>query len=82
MLDPSGAVIGQATAAAAGQNALMQTAATATGGTYRIVVGGAGSTTGSYTARVTLNAALEREDNLTGVNDDSRATAQSLTGPS
>jgi hypothetical protein len=78
LLDPSSVAVGSATAAAAGQNALIQATAASTGGTYVIVVGGAASTTGSYTVQVTLNGALEEEANLTGVDNDSPATAQSL----
>jgi hypothetical protein len=79
LLDPSNLVLGTATAGAAGQVALLQTAATTTGGAYRVVVAGADRTTGNYTARVTLNASLENEGNLAGATDDTQATAQDLT---
>jgi hypothetical protein len=36
------------------------------GGTYQIVVGGAGGTTGGYTVQVTLNAALEMRGTSSG----------------
>ena len=48
LLDPSASTIGSATAAVAGQPAMLQTVATTTGGTYTISVGGAGSTTGGF----------------------------------
>ena len=75
-------MIGSATAAAANQNALVQ-AVTTTGaatGTYTIVVSGTAGTTGGYSLQVTLNAALESEANLSGVNDDTLATAQDING--
>ena len=80
LLDPSGATISTASAAAAGQAALIQTAtATATTtGIYKIVVSGVSSTTGNYTVQVTLNAALEREGTVSGVTDDTMGTAQNV----
>ena len=80
LLDPNGATITTATAAAAGQAALIQTAGetATTTGTYKIVVSGVSSTTGNYTVQVTLNAALEREGLLNGVTDDAIATAQNF----
>src|SRR5262249_32042165 len=76
--DPSNAVIGTATAAAAGQKALLQTVPTATGGVYPTVGSGASSTVGGYTMQATLNAALENETHLAGVSDNTQATAQNL----
>ena len=82
MLDPTGATIGTATAAAAGQDALIQATATTgtTTGTYQIVVGGAGSTSGNYTVQVTLNAALDAASYLVGASNGTLATAQPLDG--
>jgi hypothetical protein len=80
LLDPSSAVAGTASAAAAGQSALLQTVAAPSGGTYTIVVGGAGATTGNYTVRVVLNAAQEAEDTVAGASDNTRATAQDIDG--
>src|SRR4029450_3075524 len=60
-------------------NALLQTISTTTGGTYSIVVGGAGSTTGSYTVQVALNAALEAEGLLPGATNATLATAQDVS---
>ncbi len=77
LLDPSGALIGTATAAAAGQNALIQAIGTGTtGGTYKIVVGGTPGSSGNYTVSVTLNAALELEGRIAGAANNSTATAQ------
>ena len=81
LLDPSGMVIGTATASAAGRTALIQALATGTStGTYQIVVGGALSTTGIFTVQVTLNAALELEGRIAGATDNSLAAAQNIDG--
>jgi murein DD-endopeptidase MepM/ murein hydrolase activator NlpD len=74
--DPSGTSIGSASASGAGQNALLQTIAATTAGTYTITVGGVGST-GSYTLQVYLNAALEAASVGIG-SDKTLATAQDL----
>jgi hypothetical protein len=82
LIDPTGAVIGTGTAAAAGQDALIQATAT-TGtmtGTYQIVIGGAGSTLGNCTVQVTLNAALDAAAYLVGVSNGTLGTAQPLDG--
>jgi hypothetical protein len=78
LVDPSNAVIGTATAPAPGQSALIQATATTSSstGTYEIVVGGAGSTVGTYTVQVTLNAALKNAANP----NNTLATAQPLDG--
>src|SRR5262249_27022457 len=62
----------------AGQNALVQTIPAAAAGAYTVVVSGAGGTTGLYTVQLTLNAALENEGTLSGVSDDTIATAQPI----
>src|SRR5262249_50019346 len=62
-----------------GQPALLQTAATTTAGTYRIVVGGASATVGNYSVKVTLNAAVESEGETAGSNA-TPATAQDING--
>jgi uncharacterized protein YdeI (BOF family) len=82
LLDPTDAVIGTATAAAAGQNALIQATPTTgtTSGTCKIVVGGAASTTGNYTVQVTLNAALEIEGRIAGSTNNTSAAAQDING--
>jgi len=71
LIDPSSAPIGSGTAGFANQNALIQTAAAAAGGTYQIVVSGAGGSLGGYTVQVTLNAALENEGNIAGATNNS-----------
>ncbi|HXJ75808.1 MAG TPA: choice-of-anchor J domain-containing protein, partial [Candidatus Dormibacteraeota bacterium] len=80
LFDPSNASLGTATAAAAGQNALLQTiaATSAAAGSYRVVVNGANSTTGGYSVQVILNAAAEREGTLAGVTNDDFPNAQDL----
>jgi hypothetical protein len=70
LIDPSGALIGSSAAGGANQNALLQTVAAAMGGTYQIVVGGAGGSTGSYTVQATINAGLENEGNILGVTNN------------
>src|SRR5262249_6411896 len=75
--DPSNGLLGTATAAAAGQPVFLNTLAVTSGGAYTINVSGAGGTSGLYTARVILNAALEAENNG-GAANDTRLTAQSL----
>jgi hypothetical protein len=79
LFDPGNTLLGNATAPAAGQDALLQTVAAATSGTYKVTVGGASGTLGAYTVQVYLNSALEAEKHG-GPNDDTRATAQDLNG--
>jgi hypothetical protein len=76
--DPSNAVVGTATAGGVGQNAVIQTVATVAG-TYTIVVGGNGGTTGQYSLQLTLNAALENESHY-GASNDTLQTAQNIEG--
>lgn len=80
LLDPSNAVIGSATATAAGQNAVLETIAATAAGTYSVVVAGVGATTGNYSVQIILNAALETETSLSGPSNDSLASAQSIDG--
>jgi hypothetical protein len=77
--DPNSNVIGSATAAAANQPALLQTAPAATGGTYTFTVSGAGGTTGNFSLQVILNAARELEGTISGATNDTRATAQDIS---
>ena len=72
-------LIASHTAAAAGQNALIQTVAVS-GGTYTITVLGADSTTGAYTVQAVLNAALEEEGLLVGASNNTVGTAQNPGG--
>lgn len=76
---PSGAVIGQATATAAGQNAVLQGVPTVTGGLYTVEVSGSG-TVGPYDVQLVLNANLEEEAQGLGAND-TPATAQDIGAP-
>src|SRR5215475_12991155 len=78
--NPASTVIGSATAAAANQPALLQTAAAATGGTYTFTVSGAGGTTGNYSLQVILNSAKESEGTISGATNNTRATAQDING--
>jgi hypothetical protein len=78
--DPNGNFIATATGAAPGQEAVIQTAPVAITGTYTITVGGANSTTGSFEAKVTLNAALDSGQNQTlGAAQDLSGSAIGLT---
>ena len=86
LLIKGGTLLGTATATA-GHEAVLQTIATQgqLGGnsppkTYTVTVSGAGRTTGAYTIRIILNAAVENESHG-GASNDTRATAQNL-GPS
>ncbi|HVK10152.1 MAG TPA: pre-peptidase C-terminal domain-containing protein, partial [Gemmataceae bacterium] len=82
-----GTVAGTATAAAAGQPAVLQTVAvpgqlttySPVALTYRIVVEGAGGTVGQYAVTTYLNAAVEAEG-LGGAANDTRPTAQNING--
>ncbi|MFL5331188.1 MAG: reprolysin-like metallopeptidase [Gemmataceae bacterium] len=63
----------------AGSAVVMQSAPVALAGVYTLTVSSLGSTTGSYTARLELNSALENESNG-GAANNSTATAQAVTG--
>ena len=76
--DPSNTVIGSAMAGAPGGPALIQTAPAAAGGTYTFTVGGASGSTGTYTLRAILNAALETEGLLPGASNDTLMSAQDI----
>jgi hypothetical protein len=78
--NPASTVIGSATAAAANQPALLQTAPAATGGTYTFTVSGAGGTTGNFSLQVILNSAIESEGTISGATNNTRATAQNIDG--
>jgi len=77
ILGPTGTTLAAATASAAGQQAVVQTVAVATAGTYTLRVASAGGTTGAYTLTANLNAAVEFEVH-DGAADDTLATAQDL----
>ncbi|MBI1760867.1 MAG: putative Ig domain-containing protein [Acidobacteria bacterium] len=78
LCNPSNTVIGSATAAAAGQNALLQTVAATAAGTYTFKVSGASNTTGNYQLQVILNAAQEAEGTLAGATNNTLGTAQDI----
>jgi hypothetical protein len=78
LLGTDGLPLGAAIAPAAGGSALLQTLPALARGTYRLEIGGAQNTLGTYTAQVALNAAFETETDLAPNN--SIATAQSLEG--
>src|SRR5262249_35345559 len=76
--DPANNVIATATAPAAGQNAVINTAFATAGGTYTFSMSGAGGTTGDYTLQLILNAAQENEGVIGGDNN-TIATAQDIS---
>lgn len=76
--DPSNAVIGTSTAAAAGSKAFVQSVSLTAAGTYTINVLGNSSTTGGYTARLVLNSAVEAETLGTGATNNTTGTAQNI----
>jgi subtilisin family serine protease/methionine-rich copper-binding protein CopC len=75
--DASNNVVATATAAGAGQDAVIQAHPISTPGVFTIVVRGAGGSKGTYTLRPVINAVLEAE-NHDGPANDSRAASQSL----
>ncbi|MBN2474707.1 MAG: pre-peptidase C-terminal domain-containing protein [Pirellulales bacterium] len=75
--DPDGITIGAVTSSAAGESALLQTIATTGPGTYTMVITDAADATGSYTARLVLNAVIEDEQHEATPNND-LASAQDL----
>jgi hypothetical protein len=80
LYDSKGDLLGSAQASAAGQEAVLQTVAISTAGTYTITVQGASSTTGQFTVQLVLNAALQLESNGGAPgSDDTIAGAQNLT---
>jgi hypothetical protein len=66
---------------APGMDAVLQAVAITLPSVYTVTVGGAAGSSGLYTARVILNAALELE-NHGGASNDTLLTAQDLTGSS
>jgi subtilisin family serine protease len=73
--DPDGVVVANVTAT--GSDALAQVIAAGDGGEFTITVGGAADSVGGYDVSLLLNAAAETED-LTGLDNDSMATAQNI----
>ena len=79
LLSPSNATLGSQGAAAAGQNAVLQSIPIAVAGIYTISVGGGSGTLGQTSIQVLLNAAVETES-TGGGGDDSMSAAQNLDG--
>jgi methionine-rich copper-binding protein CopC len=77
ILDPNNNKIGTATAPAAGQVAVVETATVSTGGIYTVQVSDAGGNLGLYTVAEYLNAYVK-----TGASNVSIATAQDLSSSS
>ena len=77
LYNPGNFVVGSASAASAGDDAVIQTIPTTGAGTYTVTVGGAGGTTGGYTIQIILNAAAEVESH-DGLPNNNLVTAQSL----
>lgn len=77
LLDSNGNLLSTATASAAGAEAVLQAAPISLAGTYTLRVSGAGATSGGYSLRAILNAALEGEQHA-GPSNDTPATAQNL----
>jgi hypothetical protein len=74
--DPGGNVVGTATVPGPGATVVLQTAPVATAGTYSLVAGGAGGTTGTFTLQAILNAAYKQAtDSINAI-----ASAYDLTG--
>ncbi|MEZ6137701.1 MAG: pre-peptidase C-terminal domain-containing protein [Pirellulaceae bacterium] len=77
---PGGATLATGTAAAAGQQAVVQVVPTVTGN-YTIAVRSADGTSGSYGVAAYLNAQLETES-ITGASNNTSVNAESLAGSS
>lgn len=76
--DPANNVIGVSTAAAVGQEDVLQTVPADITGTYTITVSGATNSTGNFTVQVTLNAALDLAAHG-GPENNTLATAQDIS---
>ncbi|MBN1855279.1 MAG: S8 family serine peptidase, partial [Pirellulales bacterium] len=76
--DPSNVLLGMEEADSPGQSVLLNTLPANTAGTYRLVIGGAGGTTGGYSTQLILNAALEREELFADEGNNTLATAQDI----
>lgn len=77
ILGPSGTTLGTATAAAANQEAVLQTISAPTAGTYTFRCASGASTTGNYALQVYLNAAVSNEDH-SGSSDGTIGSAQNI----
>jgi len=74
--DPTGALVGQVTGANS-RPALLETIAATMSGTYKVTVSGGNGMTGPYTVALTLNAALDIENNTLSTNN-TIASAQNI----
>jgi hypothetical protein len=79
LLGPDGTSIATASAASPDEIVVLQTVPAADAGTYRVLIGGIESSTGGYTARLILNAAVETET-YDGLPNDDLGSAQDLSG--
>ncbi len=77
VLGPGDTLIGSAAAEGPGSDALLQAVPTVGAGTYTLKVGGVSDSTGTYSARLVLNSAVEEESHNGPLNDDP-ASAQDL----
>ncbi|HSV15262.1 MAG TPA: M36 family metallopeptidase, partial [Tepidisphaeraceae bacterium] len=77
LYSPANVLLGTITAAAANQDAVIQSAPVAAAGTYTIVVASDGATSGSYALTAMLNAAVEAEEH-NGPSNDTIATAENM----
>ncbi len=79
LVDPSSSVIGSATAAAAGQDAVLQSVSAVAAGTYSIRITGAANTSGLYGVQLILNSAISLEAHG-GDDNGAMGSAQDLAG--
>ena len=75
--DPSNTTLASASAAAAGQDVVLQTIGTAAGGTFTVSVSAVGASYGDYSLQLIVDAATESESHNGPANDTS-ATAQDI----
>lgn len=76
---PGGSLHATATASAAGEDVVLQTIADVGAGTYTATVRGDTGTTGTYSVRLLVNAAIEEESHG-GASNDTRPAAQDIGG--
>ena len=86
LLDPTEYAIASATGGSAGPDVVLETAPVTTAGTYSLVVGGSGGTTGSYTLQAILNAVFKQPTDTNnsigiGLRPEQRAFASLGTTP-
>ncbi|MDB5298619.1 MAG: Thermophilic serine proteinase precursor, partial [Phycisphaerales bacterium] len=74
---PGSVVLGSGSAGVPGGEAILQTLAVATAGTYTVTVNSVGGTIGAYTLQLVLNAALEAESQG-GASNNTPGSAQNI----